>query len=76
MDNNQQTIRGRSASIEKRMPFTTAISLKNKCILELLSSTRNQRKADILNSILNEYFEQHLEVKEQALVDIYFAQRQ
>ena len=72
MDNKLQKNGGLSASIEKRMPFTTAISLRNKCILELLSSIRSQRKADILNSILNEYFEQHLEIREKALVDIYF----
>ena len=60
---------GRPKLKEARVPFTTSLVIKNKGKLEVLSSIRGQRKADVLNEILAYYFENVIEGKEKKLLD-------
>ena len=60
---------GRPKLKETRVPFTTSLMTKNKGKLEVLSSVRGQRKADVLNEILAYYFENATNQKEKELLD-------
>jgi hypothetical protein len=60
---------GRPKLKETRVPFTTSLITKNKGKLEILSSVRGQRKADVLNEILDYYFENVTNQKEKELLD-------
>ncbi len=60
---------GRPKLKEARVPFTTSLMTKNKGKLEVLSSVRGQRKADVLNEILTYYFEHVTNKKEKELLD-------
>ena len=60
---------GRPKLKEARVPFTTSLMPKNKGKLEVLSSVRGQRKADLLNEILTYYFEHLTNKKEKDLLD-------
>jgi hypothetical protein len=60
---------GRPKLKEARVPFTTSLITKNKGKLEILSSVRGQRKADVLNEILDYYFENVTNQKEKELLD-------
>ena len=60
---------GRPKLKETRVPFTTSLVVKNKGKLEILSSVRGQRKADVLNEILAYYFENAVEGKEKDILD-------
>lgn len=60
---------GRPKLKEARVPFTTSLITKNKGKLEILSSVRGQRKADVLNEILTYYFENVTNQKEKELLD-------
>lgn len=60
---------GRPKLKEARVPFTTSLITKNKGKLEVLSSVRGQRKADVLNEILTYYFEHVTNKKEKNLLD-------
>ena len=60
---------GRPKLKEARVPFTTSLTSKNKGKLEVLSSVRSQRKADVLNEILDYYFEHLTKQKEKELLD-------
>ena len=60
---------GRPKLKEARVPFTTSLITKNKGKLEVLSSVRGQRKADVLNEILTYYFEHVTNKKEKDLLD-------
>lgn len=60
---------GRPKLKEARVPFTTSLMTKNKGKLEILSSVRGQRKADVLNEILAYYFEHVTNKKEKELLD-------
>ena len=61
--------KGRPKLKEARVPFTTSLVTKNKGKLEILSSVRGQRKADVLNEILNYYFEYATNQKEKEILD-------
>jgi hypothetical protein len=61
--------RGRPKLKEARVPFTTSLVAKNKGKLEVLSSVRGQRKADVLNEILDYYFKNVINSKEKDLLD-------
>jgi len=60
---------GRPKLKEARVPFTTSLVVKNKGKLEILSSVRGKRKADVLNEILAYYFEHAIDGKEKDLLD-------
>lgn len=60
---------GRPKLKEARVPFTTSLTPKNKGKLEILSSVRRQRKADVLNEILEYYFSNVISPKEKELLD-------
>jgi len=60
---------GRPKMQEARIPFTTSLISSNKGKLEVLSSVRGQRKADVLNEILAYYFENATNTKEKELLD-------
>lgn len=60
---------GRPKLKETRVPFTTSLVTKNKGKLEILSSVRGQRKADVLNEILDYYFNHAINPKEKELLD-------
>ena len=60
---------GRPKMEEARIPFTTSLISSNKGKLEVLSSVRGQRKADVLNEILAYYFENATNTKEKELLD-------
>lgn len=60
---------GRPKLKETRVPFTTSLVTKNKGKLEILSSVRGQRKADVLNEILDYYFNNAINPKEKELLD-------
>lgn len=60
---------GRPKLKETRVPFTTSLKTQNKGKLEVLSSVRGQRKADVLNEILAYYFEHVTNPKEKDLLD-------
>ena len=60
---------GRPKLEESRIPFTTSLMAKNKGKLEVLSSVRRQRKADVINEILAYYFEHVTNQKEKELLD-------
>ena len=55
---------GRPKLKEARVPFTTSLIAKNKGKLEVLSSVRGLRKADVLNEILAYYFDHVTNKKE------------
>lgn len=59
---------GRPKQKETRIPFTTALNKANKAKLEMLSSLRGQRKADILNEILSHYFEKETSTIEKEVI--------
>ncbi|MCH2045303.1 MAG: hypothetical protein MK212_14400 [Saprospiraceae bacterium] len=61
---------GRPKLKETRIPFTTALSKANKAKLEMLSSLRGQRKADILNEILSHYFEKETSTTEKEVIKV------
>lgn len=61
--------RGRPKLKETRVPFTTSLITKNKGKLEILSSVRGKRKADVLNEILDYYFNNVTNSKEKDLLD-------
>lgn len=60
---------GRPKLEEPRVPFTTSLIESNKGKLEVLSSVRRQRKADVINEILAYYFENVTNQKEKELLD-------
>lgn len=60
---------GRPKLDEPRIPFTTSLEGSNKGKLEVLSSIRRQRKADVINEILAYYFENVTNQKEKELLD-------
>jgi hypothetical protein len=60
---------GRPKLKEARVPFTTSLTANNKGKLEVLSSVRGLRKADVLNEILTYYFEHATNKKEKDLLD-------
>lgn len=60
---------GRPKLKESRVPFTTSLVAKNKGKLEVLSSVRQQRKADVLNEILDYYFTHVINDKEREVLD-------
>lgn len=62
--------RGRPKLKEARVPFTTSLIVKNKGKLEILSSIRGKRKADVLNEILAYYFDNVIDGKEKKLLDV------
>lgn len=68
-DNKTNKKKGRPKLKEARVPFTTSLITKNKGKLEILSSVRGQRKADVLNEILQYYFDHVTNQKEKDLLD-------
>jgi hypothetical protein len=59
---------GRPKLKEARVPFTTSLIRRNKGKLEVLSSVRRKRKADLLNDILSYYFDHLTNKKEKDIL--------
>ncbi len=69
LKNKENKKLGRPKLKKARSSFTTSLELNNKKKLEVLASIRGQRKADVLNEILEYYFENIIEGKEKKLLD-------
>lgn len=61
--------KGRPKLKETRVPFTTSLVVRNKGKLEILSSVRGKRKADVLNEILTYYFDNVTNEKEKEILN-------
>lgn len=69
MSDDKLNKKGRPKLKEARVPFTTSLATNNKGKLEVLSSVRGKRKADVLNEILDYYFQNAINFKEKEILD-------